>query len=215
MFCITTTLIFAQTQTTLHNFRGAPNDGQHPTDSLIADKAGNLYGATHREAGGPTRTRAICYWAKSSKLFPASRLAVIHKRAKDELNQIQLQQRERTEMLVETLDSLLDVLSLEKDRAAGLAMRALVGEETAIEQLRANYAAIRAWSNNNYLPLLWTHYRSHRQVLIQAIQSLRLETPTFWLLPSGQEFWPLHIHTSLTNILAVPTELDGAAGMVG
>jgi hypothetical protein len=107
------------------------------------------------------------------------RLAVIHKRAKDELNQIQMQQRERTEMLVETLDSLLDVLSLEKDdRAAGLAMRALVGEEMAIEQLRSNCAAIRAWSNNNYLPLLWTHYRSHRQVLMQALQSLQLETPT-------------------------------------
>jgi hypothetical protein len=107
------------------------------------------------------------------------RLAVIHKRAKDELNQIQMQQRERTEALVETLDSLLDVLALEKDdRAAGLAMRALVGEEMAIEQLRSNCAAIRAWSNNNYLPLLWTHYRSHRQVLMRALQSLQLETPT-------------------------------------
>jgi len=40
----------AQTETTLHNFQGAPSDGSQPTDSLVADKAGNLYGTT--EYGG-------------------------------------------------------------------------------------------------------------------------------------------------------------------
>jgi uncharacterized repeat protein (TIGR03803 family) len=43
-------MCFAQTETTLHNFQGAPIDGSHPTDSLVADKAGNLYGTT--EYGG-------------------------------------------------------------------------------------------------------------------------------------------------------------------
>ena len=54
-----------------------------------------------------------------------------------------------------------------------------MGDRKQIEGLRVECAAIRAWwSKNNYLPLLWGHYRSHRQVLLRVIQSLRLETST-------------------------------------
>jgi hypothetical protein len=66
------------------------------------------------------------------------RMATIHKRAKDELHQIHLEQRERTERLVEALDSLLTVLSSqEDDHAAAAKMRTLVGEKAEIEALRA------------------------------------------------------------------------------
>jgi TnpA family transposase len=107
------------------------------------------------------------------------RMATIHKRAKDELHQIHLEQRERTERLVETLDSLLTVLSSqEDDHAAAAKMRTLVGQKAEIEALRNDCAAIRAWSNNNYLPLLGRHYRSHRQVLLKVLRSLRLEAST-------------------------------------
>ena len=54
----------------------------------------------------------------------------------------------------------------------------LMGEKPGIEQLRADCSAIRAWSKNNYLPLLWKHYRSYRKVLLQVLRSLRLETPS-------------------------------------
>jgi TnpA family transposase len=107
------------------------------------------------------------------------RMMAIHRRAKEELQRIQLEQRERTEKLVETLDSMLDVLYSQEDAlAAAQQIKELVGDRKQIERLRVECAAIRAWSKNNYLPLLWGHYRSHRQVLLRVIQSLRLETST-------------------------------------
>jgi hypothetical protein len=105
------------------------------------------------------------------------RMMAIHRRAKEELQTIQLEQRERTEKLVETLDAMLDVLYSQEDAlAAAHRIKELVGTRKHIEELRVECAAIRAWSKNNYLPLLWSHYRSHRQVLLRVVQSLQLET---------------------------------------
>jgi hypothetical protein len=74
---------------------------------------------------------------------------------------------------------MLDVLYTQEDAlAAAQQIKELVGDSKQIEGLRAECAAIRAWSKNNYLPLLWGHYRSHRQILLRVIRSLRLETST-------------------------------------
>jgi hypothetical protein len=156
----------------------------------FAHEAKTLDASELKDYGEPQRfTLILCLIHRSrvrtrdeiTEMF-LRRMAAIHKRAKDELHelhQIHLEQRERTEKLVDTLDSLLDVLSSqEDDRAAAFQMRTLVGEKAAIEQLRADCAAVRAWSKNNYLPLLWNHYRSHRKVLLRVLNSLRLGTPT-------------------------------------
>jgi hypothetical protein len=48
------------------------------------------------------------------------RIATIHKRAKDELDQIQLRQRKKLELLVATLDGVIQILSQEpSDQEAG------------------------------------------------------------------------------------------------
>jgi hypothetical protein len=73
------------------------------------------------------------------------RMATIHKRAKDELHQIHLEQRERTERLVETLDSLLGVLSSQRRQSCGGRSDVNLGWEKAeIEVLRNDCAAIGA-----------------------------------------------------------------------
>lgn len=51
-FALSTGMAFSQTGTTLHNFQGAPTDGQFPTDRLITDKSGNLYGTTQYGGNG-------------------------------------------------------------------------------------------------------------------------------------------------------------------
>jgi hypothetical protein len=57
------------------------------------------------------------------------RMMAIHRRAKEELQKIQLEQRERTEKLVETLDSMLDVLYSQEDAlAAAQQIKELVGD---------------------------------------------------------------------------------------
>lgn len=105
------------------------------------------------------------------------RMTAVHRRAKEELQKIQLEQRQRTEKLIETLDSMLAVLYSQEDAlAAAFEIKSLVGDKKRIEDLRVECAAIRAWSKNNYLPLLWNHCRSHRQALLKVLRSLRLGT---------------------------------------
>lgn len=54
LFCLflSTTTALAQTEKTIHNFLGAPVDGQSPIGSVIADNAGNLYGTTYYGGSG-------------------------------------------------------------------------------------------------------------------------------------------------------------------
>jgi len=74
------------------------------------------------------------------------RMRAIHRAPKEELQRIQLEQRERTERLVETLDSMLDVLYSQEVHGRRPANKELVGDRKRIEVLRLSALTIRAWS---------------------------------------------------------------------
>ncbi|WP_043634677.1 Tn3 family transposase [Chromobacterium haemolyticum] len=101
------------------------------------------------------------------------RVAAIHKRAKEELEQIQSKQRGQAERLIGTLDQVLAILEREPDNAtAGSKIREYLVPAGGINQLRLSCAQVQATSGNNYLPLVWKHFKSHRAVLFRLIDLL-------------------------------------------
>jgi hypothetical protein len=94
------------------------------------------------------------------------RVSTIEKRTKQELAEIQLAQRSRAEKLAMALDDVLDFVDSDiSDFEAGQQLRAFLNRNGAVAKLRRDCAAVKEWDNNNYLPLLWKYYRSHRKVL--------------------------------------------------
>lgn len=104
------------------------------------------------------------------------RMAMIHKRAKDELLNIQARQRNKMEQLVATLDGVLEILAQEpNDQEAGHLIREYLGNYGTIDAVRQACAEVQAVSGDNYLPLLWRHFKSHRSLMFRLADLLQLE----------------------------------------
>ncbi len=103
------------------------------------------------------------------------RVATIHKRAKEELEEIQHKQRGQVERLIGTLDNVLAILEQEDDDSkTGVQIRECLAEAGDVAQLRLACARVQATSGNNYLPLVWRHFKSHRAVLFRLVDLLEI-----------------------------------------
>ncbi len=107
------------------------------------------------------------------------RVATIHKRAKEELEQIQFGQRGQIERLIGTLDGVLSILDGEPDNAvAGAQIREYLAPAGGIDRVRETCAQVQATSGNNYLPLVWKHFKSHRSILFRLVHVLDIRPTT-------------------------------------
>ena len=107
------------------------------------------------------------------------RISTIHKRAKEELEQIQARQRQKLEQLAATLDGVVQILVQEPDdQEAGSLIREYLSPEGNLDRLRETCAEVQATGGNNYLPLIWKHFRSHRSLLFRLSHLLQLEPTT-------------------------------------
>lgn len=107
------------------------------------------------------------------------RVATIHKRAKEELDQIQFGQRGQIERLIGTLDGVLAILDGEPDNAAaGAQIREYLAPAGGVHGVRETCAQVQATSGNNYLPLVWKHFKSHRSILFRLVHLLDIRATT-------------------------------------
>jgi len=105
------------------------------------------------------------------------RIATIHKRAKNELLERQIEQRERVDRLLDRFGQVIEIVKGEQiDSRAGQQVRAALTQSAPIEQLEQEYSAAKNWTGNNYLPLLWRHYKGNRTVLFNAVNALKLSS---------------------------------------
>ena len=105
------------------------------------------------------------------------RMAAVHKRAKDALTELQLQQQSRVESLLTRLEDVLDILVRETDDArTGKLVRALFKNQ--LKDVQAECSSVKTRTGNNYTPLLWDHYRSQRAVLFDALRVLKIDSTT-------------------------------------
>uniref|UniRef100_UPI0005B76F1F DUF4158 domain-containing protein n=1 Tax=Pseudomonas aeruginosa TaxID=287 RepID=UPI0005B76F1F len=107
------------------------------------------------------------------------RISTIHKRAKEELEQIQARQRQKLEQLAATLNGVVQILVQEPDdQEAGSLIREYLSPDGNLDRLRETCAEVQATGGNNYLPLIWKHFRSHRSLLFRLSHLLQLEPTT-------------------------------------
>jgi TnpA family transposase len=64
------------------------------------------------------------------------------------------------------------------DRDLGRNIRQLLAEQGGIESLGAQFHAVTAFHNDNYLPLLWPIHSNHRSALFRLLDLLTLESST-------------------------------------
>ena len=105
------------------------------------------------------------------------RLNTIHKRGKEELERLREQHRDKTENLVAAFTDVLQMLSGESEETqTPKRLKNLLQPHGGVSQLLEDCEAVISYSGNNYLPLLWKFYRSHRRILFGIIQALELES---------------------------------------
>ena len=107
------------------------------------------------------------------------RISQIHRRGKDELERLRIKFRQKTEHLVATLADVIDVLETQpEDEDAGRTIRTLLTKRGGAAALHDDCAAISAYSGDNYFPLLWRFYRSHRSTLFRMLRLLTMTSTT-------------------------------------
>jgi TnpA family transposase len=103
------------------------------------------------------------------------RISRIHRRGQEELELIRARHRETTETLVATFADVLAVLDTNaSDAELGRLVKQAIAPRGEVPELRAACEAVAAYSGDNYLPLLWRFYKSHRSTLFRFARSLRL-----------------------------------------
>ncbi len=107
------------------------------------------------------------------------RMAKIHNRGKEELERLRDQFRDKADVIVATMTDVVRVLDTHPgDADAGREIRQLVGARGGVKALLDDCISINAYSGDNYLPLLWPFYKSHRAVILRMIRLLNLSTTT-------------------------------------
>lgn len=107
------------------------------------------------------------------------RIGNIHNRGKEELERVRARHREKTEAIVATMSDVVRVLEQQpEDLDAGREIRLLVAHRGGTRNLQQDCEAISAYSGDNYLPLLWPFYKSHRATILRMVRALQLETTT-------------------------------------
>lgn len=107
------------------------------------------------------------------------RMGNIHKRGHEELDRLRAGYREKTEAIVATMSDVVRVLDHHSsDSEAGREIRRLVDAHGGAQNLQADCQAIAAHSGDNYLPLLWPFYKSHRATILRMVRMLELTSTT-------------------------------------
>src|SRR6266571_5107391 len=109
------------------------------------------------------------------------RMSTIQVRAKEALQEARDAQQKTTAQLVETLTDLVETAVEDKeqdDAIAGKHLRDILekrgGQEHVLEQCQQVAASL----SDEYQPLMWHFYKSHRKALFQLVRSLPLSSTT-------------------------------------
>jgi TnpA family transposase len=105
------------------------------------------------------------------------RMKTIDNKAKEELERLRQKHQETTEKLVSVLTSVLQVFVDEPtEKEAVERVNQVFVPSGGVQQLLNECEAINAYKGNNYLPLLWRFYKSHRSVFFRVLSALKLKS---------------------------------------
>ncbi len=105
------------------------------------------------------------------------RMQKIHVKAKEALDQYREEYQARTDRLISTLRDVVVAYSTEGEVTQRFTeIEKALGENP--DQLLSECEAHIAYAGNNYYPFLWRFYRSHRAILFQILQKVKLRSTT-------------------------------------
>lgn len=103
----------------------------------------------------------------------------IHYKAQEKLDLIRQQQQEKTEKLVSVLTDVLQICNSDNNKDTSFEqITDIFQERGGIEQLLTECEEINAYQKNNYIPLLWGFYKSHRRAFFRVFNTLKVESTT-------------------------------------
>ena len=109
------------------------------------------------------------------------RMSTIQVRAKEALQQARDAQQKMTAQLVETLTDLVETAVEDKeqdDATAGKHLRDILEKRGGQEFLLEQCQQVAASLSDEYQPLMWHFYKSHRKALFQLVRSLPIRSTT-------------------------------------
>src|SRR5437764_8869105 len=109
------------------------------------------------------------------------RMSTIQVRAKEALQQARDAQQKMTAQLVETLTDLVETAVEDKeqdDATAGRHLREILEKRGGQELLLEQCQQVAASLTDEYQPLMWSFYKSHRRALFQLVRSLPIHSTT-------------------------------------
>lgn len=105
------------------------------------------------------------------------RMRTIHNKSKEELERLRQKHLETTEKLVGVLTNVLQVFVDEPTDTQVIAqVQNIFTPAGGAQQLLNECEAVNAYSGNNYLPLIWRFYKSHRSVFFRLISALKFSS---------------------------------------
>lgn len=131
----------------------------------------------------------------------------IQNKASDELEIIRQKNQETTEKLVSVFTNVLQVFQEPlPDKQAVAQIQGIFQPFGGVEQLLDECEAVNAYKDNNYLPLLWRFYKSHRRSFFRLINALQLaSTSSDQRLVKAVEFLLQNAHRRGESL---PAEVD-------
>ena len=104
------------------------------------------------------------------------RIAKLHQKGKDRLEQIKLGQNKKSERLISIFSDVLQHINLDKpDADIGKSIRGIFKHEN-VEVLKEECELAIAFSGDNYFTLLLRFFRSHRNILFRLIKILQFSS---------------------------------------
>ncbi len=104
------------------------------------------------------------------------RIAKMHQAGKEQLKKIQIKHLEKSERLVTIFSGVLQNIDFElTDAEVGNSVRNIL-DVHHLPTLLEDCELLSAFHGNNYFPLLWRFYRSHRSALFRLITALEFKS---------------------------------------
>jgi TnpA family transposase len=149
----------------------------------FAAEARSLDAAELRDMGQPKRAALLLALVHQSRIATMDeliqmfikRMAVIAQRGREALQQFHEQRRATQEQLLEALAEIAEASRETPDNELlGGRVRSLLNRHGGPEKVLEDYEAMAAYHGNNYLPLLWTYFKSHRAVIFRFLKAVQL-----------------------------------------
>jgi TnpA family transposase len=170
----------------------------------FAAEAKALDAAELKEIGQPKRITLLLCLIYSAQVQARDnlvsmflkRMRTIHNKGKEELDRLRQKHLETTEKLVSVLTNVLQVFVDESpDTEVITQVKNLFTPAGGAQQLLNECEAVNAYSGNNYLPLIWRFYKSHRSGFFRLISALQFSsTSQDETLIKALEFLLLNAH---------------------